>query len=237
MPYEPRDFLTVPKDGATIWRYVNLFQLISLLANCQLYFVRLTLLQEQDLFEGTFPLRLAEEIGQGVLRAEREELIPTFYVSCWHVNQHESMAMWRLYAKGGGLALQTTFGDFKRAFKAASQAIHIGLVRYLDYDSDPIGDEWAYLDLPVVLKRKSFAHENELRAYFSITDFSFSKLRAGIDMPHGIPVDIELPLLIRSVYVAPGTPDWQIDAVNDLLRKYGYCGRVIRSRLDDRNQY
>jgi hypothetical protein len=264
MPYDRLDeFLSIPPDDARVWRYIDFFQLVSLLGNGKLYFPRLTTLQEQDLFEGTFPLSLADELGRGILREERKQWIPTYYVSCWHVNQHESMAMWRLYAnRAGGVAIQTTFGDFKRAFDRAKEAVNVGLVRYLDYETDPIGSEWSYVALPVTLKRKSFAHENELRAYFTIADEGFrvsflddydrkkrlsrasssgapemTTAKRLNEMPSGIAVNVDVPLLVKSIYVAPGTADWQMGVIGDVLKKYGSTETPIRSRLDDTNLY
>jgi hypothetical protein len=175
------------------------------------------------------------------------------------------MAMWRLYAdRGGGVAIQTTFGDFKRAFDPAKEAINIGFVRYIDYDSDPIADERTYIALPVTLKRKSFAHENELRAYFTIADEDFrvsfiqefrkkkhlslgSASKSGAPkltatkrlkaMPPGIPVNVDLQPLMKRLYVAPGTADWQVEVIKDVLKKYGCNETPIRSRLDDKNLY
>ena len=42
----------------------------------------------------------------------------TTYVSCWHENETESEALWRLYCPPptAGIALRTTFADLKRAF-------------------------------------------------------------------------------------------------------------------------
>ena len=42
----------------------------------------------------------------------------TTYVSCWHENETESEALWRLYCPPttAGVAIRTTFSDLKRAF-------------------------------------------------------------------------------------------------------------------------
>lgn len=84
-----------------------------------------------------------------------------FGVSCWHINEHESEAMWQLYtAAGQGVAIESTKARLEGALR--SEGIIVDQVRYMDFDYDEIEKGHAHYSL--FLKRKSFAHEQELRA-------------------------------------------------------------------------
>ena len=46
-------------------------------------------------------------------------------VSCWHMGEFESEAMWRLYARErDGIAIKTVFARFKDAFWATKRSSH-----------------------------------------------------------------------------------------------------------------
>jgi hypothetical protein len=69
----------------------------------------------------------------------------------------------RYPASSGHFRLQTTFDRLKRAFIPYTERhVYIGRVRYLDYEREfiPAGNILA----PFLYKRKSFSHENEVRA-------------------------------------------------------------------------
>jgi hypothetical protein len=56
------------------------------------------------------------------------------YISCWHQNDGESAAMWKLYLKiDEGIALQTSFGILHGELSRSARLIHLGRVRYCDY--------------------------------------------------------------------------------------------------------
>ncbi len=85
-----------------------------------------------------------------------------FGISCWHINEHESAAMWKLYsASGPCIAIESTIGQLKISLNSRTD-LHIDRVRYMDFDKDPI--EKGHKHYGLFLKRKSFEHEKELRA-------------------------------------------------------------------------
>ena len=54
-------------------------------------------------------------------------------VNCWHENEHESAAMWKLYIKSvEGIAIQSTYSKLKKSF-INDEIIFIGKVKYIDY--------------------------------------------------------------------------------------------------------
>ena len=56
-----------------------------------------------------------------------------YYVSCWHINQHENDAMWKAYTcSSRSVAIRTTFAALRTCLPSY---VDIGIVRYLDYRS------------------------------------------------------------------------------------------------------
>lgn len=86
------------------------------------------------------------------------------YANSWHVNEFESAAMWDLYLKSPeGIAVETTFGRLRDSFSVEpTHRVFIGTVNYIDYDTMPL--PWDNSLLLALHKRKSFSHEQELRA-------------------------------------------------------------------------
>ncbi|MBL4898865.1 MAG: hypothetical protein JKX76_04345 [Colwellia sp.] len=155
-------------------------------------------------------LKELEESGQ----ADRENA----YISCWHENEHESEAMWRLYSNfiDNAVAIRSTYSSLYNAL-GRNPSISIGRVRYLDYDkhyANPGDSFWR--------KRKSFEHEREVRAI--VHDFNTEDF--------GIPMECDLDVLIEDVVVSPTAPSWFVNVLNDINRKYEINIKVRQSNLN-----
>jgi hypothetical protein len=221
-----------PVSDVRIWRYVTLAKLLVLLERRELFFAPLGTLE--DPLEGYFSAATVEELRRvpdqhpeherarwrgiidhnlAVLRQAREYVM----VNCWHMNQHESAAMWHVYAAGGeGIAIQSTFERLKNAFAGTSQEVFIGQVRYIDFDTGKMGTVNVFE--PVLCKRKSFEHEREIRAAFVLAE--------------GTPyVPVELEVLIERLYVAPTAAGWFLDLVRRLVKRYDLSIPVEQSAM------
>jgi hypothetical protein len=122
-----------------------------------------------------------------------------FGVNCWHINEHESEAMWQLYtAAGQGIAIESTRAKLEATLKG--DGIIVDQVRYMDFDSDEI--EKGHRHYGLFIKRKSFAHEQELRATILL-----SKPGSGTLVP------CDLSGLIARIHVFPKAPSYYVDAV------------------------
>ena len=130
---------------ANIWRYLDLPKFVSLLQTRRLYLARGD--RFDDPFEGslTLPdqarrdylLSLAQKQG---IDAERmaQKVIPTLkkktFIQCWHISDHESIAMWKIYsARGVGIALQTEVGRLVKSIGEAPVKVSMGPVQYCDF--------------------------------------------------------------------------------------------------------
>ena len=182
-----------------------------------------------NLYAQLAPEELAMMSAQlGVLFREQRRHM---FISCWHQNEHESAAMWRLYLKSDeGIAIQTTFDRLKEALCLyKDRPVYIGQVRYLDYEKDfvPEGNALA----PILHKRNSFAHESEVRAV--INTLGLGGVAQASVAENGIYVPISIDVLVERIYIAPTTPEWVFKAIEGMISRYGLERLVSKSALSE----
>jgi hypothetical protein len=83
---------------------------------------------------------------------------------------------------------------------------------------------------PVLHKRASFKHEQEVRA-ISVGEDVLRKVHE----PHatGVWQPIDLAALISEIYVAPQAPSWFREVIEVTQRKFGFSLPVIQSSPDE----
>lgn len=235
------------KGDAKIWKYMDFAKFISLLDRKALFFPRADKLG--DPFEGSFPkINVTKRKGAFTTLLETKDLstLSEFYrlfvkitvVNCWHLNDHESDAMWKLYLQGNeGIAIQSTVGRLRSSLEDYEQdVIHIGKVAYVDYDDERIPDDTLS---PYFHKRRSFEHEKEFRAVIqrfkkkknSKIDFTKSPFQEGIYVP------ADLDTLIERVYLSPTCPPWQKEVAVSVVRRYGLKRKIRHSKLTEKPEY
>ncbi len=85
-------------------------------------------------------------------------------VSCWHLNESESAAMWEIYSRAGqGIAICTTLDKLHRIKKPAGYEMEMFRVDYIDFDKTYEDGFTDYELLPFKNKRKEFEFEHEFR--------------------------------------------------------------------------
>jgi hypothetical protein len=215
-----------------IWHYMDFTRLINMLEEGGLFFRRAD--SFSDRFEGTMsqPVRDFLESGQERISSEEYgELIrrvrASSFVNCWHMNESESAAMWKLYSSATeqSICIQSTYARLRDALP---EDVHLGTVKYISYDRDhiPFDDLW----WPLLHKRKSFEYERELRAIWSDMESldKGSKPRAA-----GVWRKVTLQELLESVYVSAEAHSWFHALVKKVLRRYGANVDVRKSDLAD----
>lgn len=146
------------------------------------------------------------------------------------MSQHESDAMWKLYMKDAGIAIQTTHERLKASMAADNDhKVYIGTVRYIDYDSEGIPEGNSLW--PFVHKRASFRHQGEVRAIIR-TAIPFGE-ESGPPPAHGIAVPVNIDMLVEQVFVAPKTEPWVVQVIQSLLGHYGLHREVQPSALSE----
>jgi hypothetical protein len=209
--YKLHPIFKSPDDSnIKIWRYLDLDKFTSLIDNRALFFSRSDYLG--DKFEGSLtkvdvscndPLLIPE------IRSLQKQFRECIWINCWHINEYESDAMWRLYSSSNkGIAIQSTVSRLKKSFEGSNYDIMIGSVKYIDYEKDSI-PSWNVLS-PFLNKRKYFEHERELRALTIFVPTKESSLK-------GLFVSTNLNTLIENVYVASSSERSFIERLNKII--------------------
>jgi hypothetical protein len=218
---------------------------VSLVDTNALFFPRADNLS--DRWEGAFTqetLRrrrlMVEEIKSANHEAMMEDLSRLYqslrlhtFMSCWHLNDVESAAMWQLYAsRGEEIAIQSTFERLTGSFQGDENSLFnvlVGKVRYLNYERGLIPEGNTFL--PFLHKRSSFQHEHELRAIIQPIPPGGTPLAEAAPFADGLLVNVDLHLLIQNIYVAPTSATWFTALVERIARKYAIDVPIKQSDL------
>jgi len=230
LPYTEHPAFSLPPNIDTpIWRYMRLARLLAILQTRELYFARADCLG--DPFEGSYSRANLENKGTIGGRAYTRQLRERSCVSCWHVNESESAAMWKLYgASDHAVAIRSTTRRLISSLHADNPPVYIGNVSYIDYDRTPIPERNQYFAL--LHKRQSFEHERELRAIVS-QDTRFRSPTDG-PMPTGVEINVDVRELVDTILVAPDAPADFLPTVGRAVADAGYPRLGVKqSRLGE----
>jgi hypothetical protein len=251
---EHRVFKKPEDENAKIWRYMDFTKFESLMDRKALFFTRVD--QLDDKFEGSLSKYVfnksieekatREELLQ--LNRERKRFSPLYKsqrkevaINCWHLNEYESVAMWKLHLKSDeGIAIQSTYRKLVDSLDDSDQYhLWVGMVKYIDYYNDTIPrDNTLY---PYIFKRKSFEHEQELRAVItknvSAKDYPNQIYVGGKDFlflpKKGVQIPVNLDVLIERIYVSPTREKWFEELIRSMVRKFELEKKVKKSSLAD----
>ena len=239
----------LPKRGSLkVWRYLDIEKFSSLLENQALYFASAR--QFDDAFEGSITKRhyafqlKHNDKGFGIdSDFYKRHISDAFYeltrltkISCWHINEYESSAMWQLYLRDGkGIAIQSTLSRLRKSLSPfrlkpeyEPESLKIGKVKYIDYRTD-VMDNKSMLGR-FFYKRKSFSHEREIRIAISLRIAE----EFGARIPEkGIIVKANLNNLISVVHLAPSLKSELQSKVEKLIKSNGYTFPIKQSEMDD----
>lgn len=215
-------------DSIKIWRYMDFAKFVSLISTGRLYFPRADTLL--DKYEGSIPRankNVATENGRSIPKKHRLYMLKKTHISCWYASENESAAMWELYTLSGqGLAIKSSYSKFAELLPYCKESpIYLGKVRYINYEKKIMKKDNDSL-LPFTYKRKAFKHEKEIRAIFVLPE------GAPQHNMIGRPVKIDVNQLIEDIYLAPGSANWFMVAVNAVKDMYKIEAKLHRSSLD-----
>lgn len=238
--YSNHSDFTTPPDQTVIWRYMSIEKYLSLLHTASLFMCRLD--KFDDPWEGAYSVGYediapwhpqAADIQRGFL-----------FVNCWHANEYESAAMWELYAsRQAGVAIRTTVGDLKRSILSSGD-VHISAVRYEDY-SVHIPNLAANKFLPALIKRRSFAHEHEVRllaltydeSTWHSTDAANPQYGYAVPGKSALTCEVDLNCLVTDVMFSPSMPDWLFGTLRDVSGRYNIRPAYTKSELYSRRVF
>jgi len=170
------EFIKKPQnENIKIWRYMDFTKFVSLLETKSLYYARSD--KFEDRFEGSLTqmnIHNREIIFQDIspefssitknsIKLNNQKFREFVFINCWHINEYESAAMWKLYSNTNeSVAIQSTYLRLCQSFEIIDTNIFVGQVKYIDYSRDHVLDTNAFDRF--YTKRKSFEHEHELIA-------------------------------------------------------------------------
>ena len=240
--------LVEPAPGVLLWRYMDFAKFMQFLDTQSLWLARGD--QFEDPFEGTFTdaeteyrrfytsrSHMSRELAADLLNKELQDLsfygITTF-VNCWRMGGEESMAMWDLYGKAGGLAIVTDVARLKKQLSSISEECVLAGVKYIDWKipGDSVSDRLEYF----CRKDKSYGHEAEMRILMADESRKQPPANASLealarDIPRGVNVRVNVQELVSVVYVGPRERPWMRSLVESILKRYGLKIRVRSSDL------
>jgi hypothetical protein len=243
--YSPHPFFAAADGSAKVWRYMDFTKFVSLLDSKALFFSRADKLS--DAWEGADTAENLRERptligdGEGETTAEMMNGVSRFhsslrhhtFVSCWHLNNVESAAMWKLYlSQDEGIAVQTTFKRLTSSFQGDEQEmfdVYAGKVSYLDYEQEAFPEGNTFV--PFLHKRRSFEHEHEVRAIIQPIFPGGEPLTDILPFADGLLVEVDLRKLIENIYVAPTSEAWFAGLVENTAKKYGLDVSVRHSDM------
>ena len=204
----------LPDPELPIWRYMEFHKFISLLHFQTLHFTR------ADRFEDAFEKKNVMDAflqgpGAKTLQKAGKTGSPGIYISCWTHQEKESYAMWQIYARDHGVAVQTRVAKLQNAL--ADPRVKVFKVRYLDLDGARAGRQGKEKLLAYTCKPKAYEYEQEVRA-----------LVADPGEDSSINIKVQVAELIESIYISPFSGPWFVDLVEDLVsNRYGLSHKNI----------
>jgi hypothetical protein len=221
----------------SLWRYFKVGRFRWTLQNSRLYFAASS--QFTDRFEGAtavlppdFPVDPRFQRMEGSERAFFA-LRKLMKISCWHREEYESDAMWKLYAEQSkGVAICTTADRMRTAIKPfrlqpayGIEDLWAGAVSYHDLMTArlrPLG-KTIYFS-----KHRAFSWEKEFRLLISLemaSEFVPDVPAGGIEVP------VDLDALIDHIMLGPELSVEDRDRIIASSREAGLGDRVRKSSL------
>lgn len=233
-----------PDDPSiVIWRYMDIDRFEWLVNYQRLFMPRVDKLG--DPWEGTTPpgdiawwrdqaqnanseeQRRIIEYNRGFISHFAREFRERYFVSCWHVNQHENHAMWRCYTKKPeAVAIRTTYRALRDCLP---MYVFMGMVRYIEYATERLPATGNMFEC-IMHKDTYYKYEEEVRAV------AFQPFGEGPDAKHfnenffekedspGIFVfapSVDIIKLIQGVVLHPDAQPKFQETVTELCMKNG----------------
>jgi hypothetical protein len=245
-----------------LFRYLEIEKLLFMITRNALPLTRMSLFD--DPYEGSYPKKFLEIERENFTRAFGKKLVPKEYkedpegflkksrelafnerrncfLSCWHANDSESEAMWRLYSSyHKGVAIETDLktlieelpSDYDH--KGEGFKVHIGAVQYIDF-SNP--DTRQYVPQFSIMrqwqwKRRAFSFEREVRIHTSVP-CGYGDGEKVVPQVEGdyILLSVDLRHLIHKIIIAPESPSWYRELITSVIQKYGFDFQIEDSAL------
>jgi hypothetical protein len=140
-------------------------------------------------------------------------------LSCWFMNESDSLDMWQQYASKNGVAIRSTVHGLASSLSESDAPIRIIPVSYFaPEEEEQYTSEASYGSL--FIKHDQYRPERELRAVAYRTNVG-----CGVD------ISVNLEVLIGRIVLSPELKDWAAPVVTETIRRFGFAGAVEKSTL------
>ena len=224
------------ENSQKLWRYMNLSKFVSLIEKNALWLARADTLRDKH--EGRFPDEMRktiekayEEFGDDDTSVVKDAddfqdyLRKNTFLSCWHRNFDENMVMWEIYGRdNNALAIQTTVEAMKNSVDPSKLSGHSLILKNVTYQrADEISGVLKYEEC-FFIKRPHFSFEKEVR----ISLDTYSRYSPSKKTPYGHELSVNINGLIEKILIHPDSPDWFMDVINSITKKYKVHAPVVR---------
>lgn len=253
----------LPDENCTLFKYMDLSKFLYLVTTRKLYMHRLDdfedifestipdttykpetqaykFLENSLKVNGYSDKDINEKMSKDpqTLRDKYRKLSEKFRVSthitCFHNNDYESAAMWKLYCQGkDGIAIKTTANNLIGSIdESPDEKLHLGKVAYSDFSKEDIDFVIPYS--LALNKRKSFEHEKEIRL-FKYNEFFYKNKYEDLRKTNiGFNVEnINIETFISEILISPYAESYIQQVIEDILKKCNYKIKVTKSTLYD----
>ncbi|QWF71925.1 hypothetical protein KEF85_05565 [Methylomonas paludis] len=244
---EHPSFPQPPSESVSLWRYMDINKFEWMLENGRLFIPNADRLG--DPLEGRTPQGYIDWCNRNIEKATTDEskaihaynrdvifkfaqaFRPRYYVTCWHMNEHESDEMWKCYTNSNeAVAIKTTY---KQLVDILPDYTYTGIVRYIDYSTEkfPFGNLFEH----ITHKDRCFSYEQEVRGVVSPMPEAPENSPPAADFMHFIEHHFELSsdsgfyvfappidcsLLVNAVVLHPDCNEAFQDRINKLCSKH-----------------
>jgi hypothetical protein len=234
--YKRNSLLKEPGNSLQkLWRFLKYERLLEMINDNFLYFTSINRMNDQwegvltektknKLFKQEYLKYNNTQAARGSVE-QYEKHKDSFYINCWHMNDHESYLMWRTYGERG-CAIQTNYERLVASFESEPPEINGCVISYIDYERDhlPIGNVF----YPVSYKDLAYQDEKEFRLLFWKLNLPNQSYQVD---NNGVKVKIDMNMLIDNIYINP-TKQINIEKLMVILEKKKInCEKLKFSRI------
>jgi len=226
-----------------IWKYMRLTRFMDMLENQQIYFAAAT--EFTDPFEGAVAVQPHDwpvddrYVEPEMFERAFEALRRLTKISCWHIEDYESTAMWDLYSGfGKGVAISSNplrvsegLENFRLKPEFGVEDLWGGQVQYHDLMIERL--QVRMLER-FYRKHRAFSWEKEFR-------FAIAVRRAeefGVEVPNkGILVGLDPKAVIEKIHIGPLLSDIERSDIVRICAEHGLEDRVHVTSMLGRPRY
>ncbi len=217
--------ISINNPKQKLWRYLKYDRLFQMIQDNTLYFSHIS--EMKDKWEGLLSKKTKEVIMKRFNNFSIEEYenhSKFFYINSWHMNDHESYLMWKVYG-GRECAIQTTYERLINSFGEGPPVISGCIINYKDYEHDAIDIGNTFFN--VSNKDLAYIDEKEFRLFYWALDLKNKPFK--ID-PKGVTISSDVNKLIENIYIDP-TEKIDTKTLEELKNRKKFHFKIINSRI------